>query len=190
MEALTHEDKTFSKIVYADKEVKNREFERCIFKDCDLSNSNFSNSRFTDCTFISCNLSMIKLNRSGLNNVVFKECKLLGINFHECEDFLFSVRFENGVLDYSSFVGKKMPKTIFTGTSLKSVVFAKANLTTAKFDNTDLLNAVFEETILKEADFLTAFNYRIDPELNTMNKAKFSLNGVAGLLFKYDIKLE
>ncbi len=190
MEALVHEDKTFTKIVYAGKEVKNREFERCIFKDCDLSESNFSQSRFTDCTFITCNLSMIKLNHTTLNNIVFKECKLLGINFHECEDFLFEVRFENGALDYSSFTKKKMTKTIFKGTSLKSVVFTSANLSNAVFDHTDLANAVFDETILKEANFLTAYNYQIDPELNTLKKAKFSLSGVAGLLSKYDIKIE
>lgn len=52
------------------------------------------------------------------------------------------------------------------------------------------MNSVFSRTILKEADFLTASNYIIDPELNNIRKAKFSLSSVAGLLNKYDIKIE
>jgi fluoroquinolone resistance protein len=187
MEALSHEDKTFAKISYSGKDVKNRNFERCIFKDCDLSESNFSYGQFTDCTFTGCNLSMVKLGQTGLNNVVFDECKLLGINFHECGDFLFTVNFKNSVLDYSSFINKKMPKTKFKNCSLKEVVFANANLANSVFDNSDLSNAVFNGTQLKEADFRTALNYFIDPEINQLKKARFSLSGISGLLEKYEI---
>jgi fluoroquinolone resistance protein len=190
MEEQFHEDKTFEKISYLEKVVNNRVFERCVFKQCDLSKSNFSNCRFIDCTFLACNLSMLKLRDSTLSGVIFKECKLLGINFTECADFLFSVRFENCVLDYSVFMGKKMPKTQFLNTSLKNVEFSQADLSGAKFDNTDLSGAVFQSTRLKEANFVTAINYLIDPELNTISKARFSLYGLPGLLTKYGIKIE
>ena len=43
--------------------------------------------------------------------------------------------------------------------------------------------------ILEKADFSTAYNYVIDPELNTIRKAKFSIAGITGLLHKYDIDI-
>jgi fluoroquinolone resistance protein len=190
MEATTHENKTFEKVIYCGKEVKNKEFEHCTFKDCDLSDSLFLNNRFTECIFTGCNLSMTKLAGSSLRDVSFKHCKLLGVNFSECEDFLFSVHFENCILDYASFVRKKMTKTKFIHTSLKQVAFSGSNLSQAVFDHSDLADAVFNGTDLKEADFRTANNYVIDPELNSIKKAKFSLHGVVGLLVKYGIRIE
>lgn len=189
MESTIHQDKTFKQIVYAEKVVKNREFEGCTFKSCDFSNSNFSHSRFSDCSFIDCNLALMKLNQSTLDNITFKDCKLIGMNFHECADFLFSVRFESCLLDFVSFANKKMGKTIFNNSSLKNAVFANAQLNKALFAHTNLEGAVFNRTNLQEADFLTAYNYTIDPEQNQIRKAKFSTDGVAGLLAKYDIRI-
>ncbi|MEJ8803928.1 pentapeptide repeat-containing protein [Pontibacter sp. H249] len=189
MKELYHEGKTFERIVYPNKESKNREFEDCTFKLCDFSESNFSQSRFTDCTFIGCNLAMLKLNRATFNNVQFKECKLTGINFSECEDTLFTVGFEHCILDYAAFQKKKMAKTKFIHTSLKGVDFSSANLSSAVFDNTDLERAVFNNTILASADLSTAFNFDIDPELNTIKGARFSQYGLQGLLTKYKLEV-
>ncbi|MDX5418430.1 MAG: pentapeptide repeat-containing protein [Hymenobacteraceae bacterium] len=190
MDEQLHQDKTFEKILYPNKAIKGREFENCIFKNCDFSSGDFSNNRFTDCEFVGCNLAMLKLGGSTLNGVTFKECKLTGINFSECEEFLFTVRFEHCLMDYTSFLLRKMPKTHFINSSLKNAVFEQANLTKAKFDNTDLEGAVFERTNLNDADLVTAYNYIIDPELNNIKKAKFSQNGLAGLLTRYDIRVE
>jgi uncharacterized protein YjbI with pentapeptide repeats len=133
---------------------------------------------------------MVKLRQCQLNDVTFKDCKLVGVNFADCNDFLFAVTFDGCMLDYCSFVKKKMPKTLFRNSSMKHVDFTESNLTKATFSNTDLTNAIFSRTILKEVDFLTASNYSIDPELNVVKKAKFSRYGVGGLLEKYDIEIE
>lgn len=69
MERIVHEDKTFEKVVYAEKVVKWREFQSCSFINCDFSNSEFYYSKFLDCTFEGCNLSMMKLSESTVNNV-------------------------------------------------------------------------------------------------------------------------
>jgi uncharacterized protein YjbI with pentapeptide repeats len=114
---------------------------------------------------------------------------LLGIEFSKCEDFLFSVEFQDCNLDFSSFANKKMPKSKFQNSSLKEANFVSTNLTNSTFENCNLDNAIFNETILNGADFTTAFNYKIDPEYNPMKKAKFSNVGIAGLLYKYDIKI-
>jgi hypothetical protein len=45
---------------------------------------------------------------------------------------------------------------------------------------------MFSNTLLKEADFTTAYNYAFDPRLNLVNKAKFSLYGLPGLLTRFD----
>jgi fluoroquinolone resistance protein len=115
---------------------------------------------------------------------------LLGINFSDCNDSLFTVKFTGCILDYCSFAKKKLMKTTFINSSVKNVDFSECDLTKSVFSNTDLMNSVFNRTILKEVDFLTASNYIIDPELNNIRKAKFSLNGIAGLLYKYDISIE
>ena len=47
--------------------------------------------------------------------------------------------------------------------------------------------AFFDHTILKNADLSTSYNFIIDPDNNDINKAKFSVHGLAGLLAKYDI---
>lgn len=190
MEALIHEDKSFSNIKYSEKEKKKREFVNCSFMNCDFSNGVFPSNKFIDCVFTNCNMAMASLNNCQLNNVTFKDCKLLGVNFSECIDFLFFVKFDGCILDYCSFVRKKLLKTSFINSSMKSVDFSGCDLTKSIFLNTDLMNAVFDKTILKEVDFFTAFNYSIDPEMNTIKKAKFSLHGVTGLLNKYDIKIE
>ncbi|MEI6884575.1 MAG: hypothetical protein WCO02_08810 [Bacteroidota bacterium] len=39
-------------------------------------------------------------------------------------------------------------------------------------------------------DFRSSFNYSIDPGMNRMKKAKFSLAGLVGLLDQYDIEVE
>ena len=190
MEQFIHVHKTFEKVLYADQKVNNREFDGCIFKNCDFSNSNFSYNTFIDCEFIDCNMGMIKLAGASLKSVHFKTCKLLGIEFNLCEDFLFSVGFQDCMLDYSSFANKKMPKTKFNNSSMKEVSFAGADLTKSVFDNVNLDHAIFNSTQLKEADFTTAYNYKIDPEFNPMKKAKFAMKGIPGLLDKYDIKIE
>ncbi|AWG22066.1 MCBG-like protein [Flavobacterium faecale] len=189
MEGLLHVQKTFEKVIFTGKKVNNRQFEDCIFKNCDFSNSDFSNNSFMDCEFIDCNLSMMQLIGTSLKTVHYSNCKMMGITFHTCNDFLFQVSFSDCVLDYSSFTNKKMPKIVFKNCSLKEVAFMSCDLTQATFDNSDLSGAIFNETQLKGVNFKTAFHYNIDPEFNPMKKARFATQGITGLLDKYDIKI-
>ena len=190
MENLININETFDKVNKIKERVTNKEFEDCVFKNCDFSDADFQFNTFQDCEFIDCNLSMLILANTSIKNVKFKNCKLLGIDFSKCTDFLFEVRFLDCAMDYAVFAYKKMPKTNFTSCSLKEVNFVGTNLTNATFENCNLDNAIFNETILAGADFTTATNYKIDPEFNPMKKAKFSTAGIMGLLEKYDIKIE
>jgi len=186
---MLHDDVTFDEIDYSGQTVAGVEYNGCTFKRCDFSNSIFANNKFMDCIFDGCNLSMMKLAKSTLSSVQFKNCKILGVNFSECIDFLFTVEFAGCMLDYSSFMLKKMPKTRFSKSSLKEVSFTQAILTGSVFDDCDLYGAVFNRTDISSANFVTAYNYDIDPEINQVKKAIFSASGLPGLLSKHQLKI-
>jgi uncharacterized protein YjbI with pentapeptide repeats len=131
----------------------------------------------------------MNLGGTTLNNAQFTNSKILGLNFSECIDFLFSVSFDNCILDYSSFQGKKMNKTIFKDSSLKGVNFTQTDLSASSFNNCDLESAIFNQSNLSSVDFTNAHNFSIDPEYNSLKKAKFSLQSLPSLLSKYNIKV-
>ena len=163
------------------------EYDSELFADCNFSKADLSGVTFIDCVFQSCDLSLVKVNNTAFNNAKFINCKLLGIDFAICKDFLLSFYFENCTLDFASFFKKKIKKTIFNNCSLKEVDFNETDLTDAKFIKCDLSLAVFQRAILEKVDFRTAFNFGIDLELNKVKNAKFSAHSLAGLLLKYPI---
>jgi uncharacterized protein YjbI with pentapeptide repeats len=114
---------------------------------------------------------------------------MLGLRFDTCKDFGMVLRFEDCVLNHCSFFQKKLKKTPFINTQLKGVDFTDTDLTESVFMGCDLNEAKFDHSILVKVDFTKALNYVIDPELNSIKKAKFSIPGVIGLLAKYDIDI-
>jgi uncharacterized protein YjbI with pentapeptide repeats len=68
--------------------------------------------------------------------------------------------------------------------------FTEADMTDAHFHNCNLDRAFFSRTILKNADFRSSYNFTIDPDNNNLKKARFSVQGLPGLLAKYDIRIE
>ncbi|MEZ0539946.1 pentapeptide repeat-containing protein [Fibrella arboris] len=180
----------FDQINYTKSKLPAGEYELCRFTGCDFTRSDLSNNVFYDCDFIDCQLSGVKLTKTALRDVRFRNCKAEGLHFEHCNDFLFAVSFDTCVLTKSSFYKQKIKHTTFKKSILHEVDFMGADLTGAEFDDCDLRRAAFEHTILEKADFRTAYNYSLDPELNRLAKAKFSLSGVAGLLVKYDIAID
>ena len=189
MEETIHEDKTFEKVNFTQKELKIRSFDNCTFIQCDFSSSTLNNNTFSECTFTGCNMALSRMQNTSLKDVSFKNCKLIGINFYECADFLFNVNFNNCILDYTSFAGKKMIKTKFIGCTLKDANFSNCDLSEAAFSNCNLEGTIFSNTQLRGTDFTTAVNYAIDLDINSVKKAKFSKHGQEGLLAKYDINI-
>jgi fluoroquinolone resistance protein len=184
-----YDDTTFDKLTCTDTTFHHKEFQDCVFRNCNFSGSQFTRSKFIDCAFEECNLSMTGFDTSTLNGVIFKGCKLLAVNFSKCEDFLFGVGFENCILDYGSFAGKKMVKTRFKRSTLKEVSFSGSILTGSVFDECDMSETVFNRTDLSAVNFSTAYNFIIDPELNILKKATFAISGLQGLLMRHGIKV-
>ncbi|NDF60274.1 MAG: pentapeptide repeat-containing protein, partial [Crocinitomicaceae bacterium] len=130
-----------------------------------------------------------QLTNTQLNDVAFKDSKILGVHFEECSDFLFSVSFDTCNLDYSTFYKKKLVQTTFNQSSLKQVDFSEADLSKSSFNNSNLSETLFFRTNLTEADFRSAQNFSIDPLENQLKKAKFSRANLEGLLEKFQLKI-
>jgi len=189
-ETVVHQDKTFAKVNYAEKKLRNREFVKCEFVGCDFSKSDLQGNSFEDCTFKQCNFSMAEVYDTGFRNAKFIGCKMLGVDFTRCSKFAFSFSFTECHLDYSNFFGTKLKKTIIRNCTLKDVEFTEADLTASEFLECDLSSARFSNTNLEKADFRPAINLAIDPDGNKMKKAKFSALNLGGLLFKYNLDID
>jgi len=184
------EDELFENRIFTAEELANTTFEACRFINCDYSEKKLIATRFIDCSFSDCNFTMAVLNEVQLANARFSDCKLLGVNFGRCSTFLFEVGFNKCVLDYASFEKLKMAKTPFVDCNLKGCDFAGTDLNLSTIIRSNLTEAIFDGTNLKGADLSTAYAYTIDPDRNLIKGAKFSLNGIGGLLDKYGIIIE
>lgn len=190
MDRLFVPDTTFEKQDFAYTPLKIADYECCNFINCNFEKADISGINFAECEFTGCNLSLANINKVSFKDVTFKNCKMLGLRFDSCNNILFSVGFDTCTLNFSSFFKLKLKSTQFVNSNLQEVDFSGANLSMANFDNCDLQGAIFENTNLEKADFRNAHNYSFDPELNNIKKAKFSIQGIAGLLSKYDISIE
>ena len=190
MEKTYFQDEKFIKIDFSESPLNVADYENCSFINCNFSNTNLSNINFLECEFLGCNLSMAEVLKTGFKEVKFRDCKLVGVYFQNCSEFLFKVDFDNCILNLSSFNKLKLKHTIFKRSTIHEVDFTEADLSRCIFDRCDLAGAKFENTNLQLADFRTSYNYSVDPELNRIAKAKFSIAGVIGLLDKYDIEIE
>jgi uncharacterized protein YjbI with pentapeptide repeats len=166
------------------------EYETCTFVNCDLPEANLSGGTFADCVFKECNLSLAKTTKTAFQNVKFEKCKLLGLRFDQCNPFLFGAIFEGCQLNLSSFYKLNLKNTKFKNSELREADFTEADLTSVIFDHCNLEHATFDNTILEKTDFRTAYNYSLDPDKNRIKKTRFSINGLGGLLSKYDIVIE
>ncbi|HVW59878.1 MAG TPA: pentapeptide repeat-containing protein [Puia sp.] len=128
-------DQTFEKKDFTEDPLKKGEYENCIFRHCNFS-------------------------RSDLAEMVFIDCKMLGLHFEDCNEFGLSFKIEGCIVDQTSFYRTKLKKTIFKNSQFK------------------------------EADLRTAYNYSIDPDKNRIKKARFSSAGLSGLLDKYNLQID
>ncbi|MFT5185587.1 MAG: fluoroquinolone resistance protein, partial [Flavobacteriales bacterium] len=67
--------------------------------------------------------------------------------------------------------------------------FSGCDLSAAVFGDCKLVGTTFDQTILVKSDFRTAQGFEIDPENNRVREAKFSKDGLIGLLGKYSLDI-
>ena len=184
------ESKLFERIDFSNQKFLCDVYENCQFSNCNFYSSNLVDVTFRECRFDDCDFSLASMKNTALSDIQFVGCKLVGVQFEECNPFLFSVSFVSCVLKLAIFNKVKLKKTRFENCNLQETDFTEADLTASILDNCDLQRAVFLRTILEKADFRTAFQYSIDPEANRITKARFSRMGLEGLLDKYRIEIE
>lgn len=184
------EDKVYDKVDFATNPLPLAEYDHCAFTNCNFANANLLQIHFTNCKFTSCNLSGAKLDHTAFKDILFKDCKMFGLHFENCNPFLFAISPDNCTLNLSSFYRVRLKNTKFKNCGLQEVDFTEADVSNAIFENCDLAAAIFDNTNLEKADLRSAVNYSIDPQQNRIKKAKFSMNGISGLLYKHDIQIE
>ncbi len=189
MEKLYIENQKFDRVDYSNEQIIIGEYEKCIFLNCNFSNVDLSDITFTQCTFNNCNLSLAHLKNTAFRNINFENCKLFGLHFQNCNHFLLSFNFNSCQLNLSSFYKLKIKGTKFINCNLNEVDFTETDLNTSLFDNCDLNQATFEATNIEKCDFRSSFNYSINLEKNKYKKARFSEQGLIGLLHHYDIDI-
>lgn len=190
MTDLNFQNQVFEKVDGARQAFAKGEYEYCIFRGCDLSNCDLSQSRFLDTEFIDCNLSNAVISNTSFQQVVFNNCKLLGLQFDQCSGFGFAASFNNCQLNHSTFYKMKLSGSGFTNCSLVETDFTDAELKKVLLQHCDLHLAIFENTNLEGADIRSSINYIINPETNRIKGAQFSLPDVIGLLSHYNIQID
>ncbi|MFT5602640.1 MAG: fluoroquinolone resistance protein, partial [Flavobacteriales bacterium] len=135
----------------------------------------------------SCDFSNARLTNSSLQNITFDGCKLLGIKFDDCKEFLFSINCNQCILDLSSFYGLKLDSCSFQACQMNEVDFTEASLKGLSFDDCDLTRSIFYNSELSKCDFQTAENFSISPKFNNLKGATFSRDNLEGLLSSFQI---
>jgi uncharacterized protein YjbI with pentapeptide repeats len=182
-------DQEYTKQDFTKKGFQIGEYESCTFIDCNFSNIDLSACNFTDCDFKGCNMGMVKLSNTVMNNVLFVECKLLGLHFEDCNKVLLAISFKKCHLNLSCFYQLKMKKTKFIECQLQEVDFTETDLTESLFEQCDFQSTIFDNTILEKADLSGSYNFSINPNQNRIKQAKFSRTELAGLLDSFHINI-
>jgi uncharacterized protein YjbI with pentapeptide repeats len=166
------------------------EYDNCRFVNCNFLNSDMSKSTFVNCEFTGSNLSSVKVAKTTFNEVIFQDCKMLGIHFEQVEPLLLAFSFDTCQLDFASFYQLKLPKTHFKNCSLQEVDFVETDLRQAIFEHCNLARAIFDFSDLQKADFSTASNFSINPNKNKLKGAKFDKAHLAGLLASFRLNIK
>jgi uncharacterized protein YjbI with pentapeptide repeats len=133
---------------------------------------------------------LIKLDGVRLQNVVFSECKILGVNFSQADNFMMKLSFKQCFIKNSYFIDAKLPKTNFIECEIIDSEFTSVDLTASDFSESKFNQTIFSKCNLSDCDFRTAKSYSIDPTTNEVTGAKFSMPQVLGLLDYFDILIE
>ena len=183
------EDKEFNHIDLTTKGLPKGEYENCQFTNCNLSGLDLSGFVFINSRFYGCDLGLIKLHNTILRDIHFKDCKMIGLQFGDTNEFGLTVSFDSCILTNASFYKTKIKKTKFINSKITEVDFTETDLTESIFDHCDLTGAIFSSTNVEKVDFTSSYNYTINPEENKIKKSKHSQSQLGGLLTKFDIKI-
>jgi uncharacterized protein YjbI with pentapeptide repeats len=170
-----HAAKLLSHIDFAGKKLAEHTFEDCVFRSCRFVEMSLARVAFVSCTFESCEFILARLENTTFNSAHFRDSKLVGLNFTECNKFGFLPDFSGCLLEGTVFCSNNLKKGRFERCTIRDGDFMESDLREAVFDQTSLEGCTFQHCNLEKADFRAAFNYAIDPATNRLAKARFTL---------------
>jgi uncharacterized protein YjbI with pentapeptide repeats len=129
------------------------------------------------------------LNQTKLQDASFVECKILGMDFTETNDFIIKIDFDKSKVIDCIFSELNLKNTNFTNSEILNCDFFQTNLSKSDFSNSSLMGSVFEGTNLSNATFTDATEYQINPSKNKLKGATFSLPEAISLLNNFEIKI-
>lgn len=121
--------------------------------------------------------------------MVFRESKLVGVDFTEINSIFTNFSFEESRLTYSNFSSLKMPGSVFRGSVLKGVDFVEADLTGADFRGVEFSDCRIHQAKCERADFRNSLGFVIDPRVTPIRGAKFSFDGALTLLSAFEVDI-
>ena len=183
-------DQRFDKKDFTTSPLSFGDFEQCHFIQCNFNGVDLNDFNFINCEFVECNLSLAQINGTTFQEVNFTNCKMMGFNLETSNKFGLKVKFNQCILNDSSFYEVQLPKTHFKDCALEHVDFAYADFSQTFFENCNLKNAIFEQTNLEKANLISSFNFSINPTQNKIKNAKFSKENCLGLLDIFNVKIE
>jgi uncharacterized protein YjbI with pentapeptide repeats len=186
-------DQEFKDLELDGTEIISSEFIDCEFFNCSFVESIIKKCRFVNCDFKQCDLSLCKIPESIFINTSFNDSKLIGVNWAQADwstlDLGKPINLFKSAINHCTFIGLNLNGIQIIDCQAINVDFREADLSQADFSGSDLSDSLFIHTDLTEADLSKARNYLIDPGLNQLKKAKFSLPEAMSLLYNMDIIL-
>ena len=171
-------EQVFTDLNLASEIIVAKEFDGCTFESCDFSEMTFRQCKFSDCRFLKCNLSVIDIDNSKFTDVLFEDCKIIGVDWTKGVwpglALGSPIGFKRCAIDASSFYGLSLKGVAIERCRAHDVDFREADFSRSNFSYTDLSNSLFGNTNLSNANFFEAFNYAIDVNQNVIAGAKFS----------------
>jgi uncharacterized protein YjbI with pentapeptide repeats len=151
------------------------EFFRCRFERCRFVDATLSRCVFERCVFDGCDLTRVRLGQSGLRDVHFIDCKLLGVELGGAADNP-EVHFERCLLRHAAFHGLSLRRVRFSGAcQLQEASFLEADLEDVDLDDSELERASFRRCSLGGADFSRAGDVGFEPAQNQAKDALISV---------------
>ncbi|HEY1480010.1 MAG TPA: pentapeptide repeat-containing protein [Gaiellales bacterium] len=179
-------------IALAGASLVGKRFTTCRFERCTLTGADLGGITLDDVELVDCDLSSVRLIDARLSDVVFRRCKLLGVDWSTVARSLIGQPyvFEECQLDFGVFRGANLRGSAFHDCSAREVDFTSSDLGNATFAGSDLDRARFATTRLVGASLVGARNYELDPRENDVRDLCVAMPEGAALLRVFGIAVE
>lgn len=171
------------------KENLEASYTACTFTGCRFTGADLSSILFEECTFVECDLSNAKVLDAGFQEVIFERCKVMGVLFETAKAFLFSIEARDTLFNHASFFGVDLQNSSFSKCTFEQADFTNAKCEGVHFKECSLHLARFEYTALQRADFTSARDFSIDPNVNQVKGTRFANDNLSGLLDAHPIEI-